>query len=144
LPRLSSGKWIGSWALAEAEAGSDISSLKTVARQVAGGWVLKGKKQFIINGKVSKLVVVIAKTKMPNKKEGISAFVVDKCNGGVIIGNKDDKMGMRASEIGELIFKDCYVPSENVLGQTRTGISASDACARGRQNSHGRFRSRNC
>ncbi len=122
LPRLTSGKWIGSWALNEPEAGSDIRSLKTVACQVAGGWVLNGKKFFITNGQVSELVVVIAKTKMPNKKEEISAFVVEKGNGGVIIGNKDDKMGMRASETVELIFKNCYVPSENVLGKIGHGF----------------------
>ncbi|MFM2428230.1 MAG: hypothetical protein RL012_114 [Bacteroidota bacterium] len=122
LPRLVSGKWIGSWALTEPEAGSDVRNLKTIARKVDGGWVLNGKKHFITNGQVSKLTVVIAKTKLGHSKDSMSAFIVEKNSLGVHVGHKDDKMGMRAAETTELIFEDCYVPTENVLGQIGQGF----------------------
>jgi alkylation response protein AidB-like acyl-CoA dehydrogenase len=121
LSRLTSGEWIGAWALTEPEAGSDVRNLKTTARKVGGGWVLHGRKNFITNGPISKLVVVIAKTSLGHNKDSMSAFIVEKNSVGVHVGHKDDKMGMRASETAELIFEDCYVPSENVLGEIGQG-----------------------
>jgi alkylation response protein AidB-like acyl-CoA dehydrogenase len=121
LPRLTSEEWIGAWALTEPEAGSDVRNLKTIARKVAGGCVLNGKKHFITNGQLSKLVVVIAKTKLRHNKDSMSAFMVEKHALGVHVGHKDDKMGMRAAETTNLIFKDCYVPVENVLGKIGQG-----------------------
>jgi alkylation response protein AidB-like acyl-CoA dehydrogenase len=121
LPRLTSGKWIGSWALTEPEAGSDVRNLKTIARKADGGWVLNGKKHFITNGQVSKLAVVIAETKLGHNNGSMGAFIVEKNSLGVHVGHKDDKMGMRAAETAELIFEDCYVPAENVLGEIGQG-----------------------
>jgi alkylation response protein AidB-like acyl-CoA dehydrogenase len=123
LSKLSLGVWIGAWALTEPEAGSDVRNLKTVAHRAGDGWVLNGKKHFITNGQISNLVVVIAKTSVEGKKKSMSAFVVEKDNEGVHVGHKDDKMGMRAAETVALIFKDCYVPSENLLGEVGQGWS---------------------
>ena len=109
-------------ALAEPDAGSDVRNLKTIARKVGDGWVLHGRKHFITNGQVSKLAVVIAKTALGHNKDSMSAFLVERNALGVHVGHKDDKMGMRASETFELIFEDCYVSSENVLGQIRQGF----------------------
>jgi alkylation response protein AidB-like acyl-CoA dehydrogenase len=109
--------------LTEPEAGSDVRNLKTMAQAVNGGWVLNGKQHFITNGQVSKLAVVIAKTALGHNKDSMNAFIVEKDSLGVHVGHKDDKMGMRASETAELIFEDCYVPAENVLGEIGKGWS---------------------
>lgn len=122
LSRLASGKWVGAWALTEPEAGSDVRNLKTMARKVGNGWVLHGRKHCITNDHVSKLAVVIAKTALGHNKDSMSTFLVEKNSLGVHVGKKDDKMGMRAFETVELIFDDCYVSSENVLGQIGQGL----------------------
>jgi alkylation response protein AidB-like acyl-CoA dehydrogenase len=123
LPKLSSGEWIGAWAMTEPEAGSDLRNLQTVALPVDGGWRLNGRKHFVTNGPISSLVIVMARTKSKHSKESLSAFIVEKNALGVHVGRKDDKMGMRAAETVELIFKDCYVPSDHLLGKMGEGWS---------------------
>ena len=121
LPKLASGVWIGAWALTEQESGSDVSNLQTVAHRQSDGWLINGKKHFITNGYNSNLIILIAKTPLEHNPNSISAFIVEKGYQGVDVGNRDDKMGMRAAETAELIFKDCYVPSENLLGAIGQG-----------------------
>lgn len=122
IPKLISGACIGAWALTEPEAGSDIRNLKTVARQIDDGWIINGRKHFITNGQISRLVVVMAKTKTTNEQDSMSAFVINRSTQGVKIVGKDDKMGMRASETVEILFEDCYVPSDHLLGQIGGGL----------------------
>ena len=121
LPKLSSGEWIGAWAMTEPEAGSDLCNLQTVALPVDGRGCLNGCKHFITNGPISNLVIVTASTESRYSKESLSAFIVEKNTLGVHVGCQ--KMGMRAAETAELLFKDCYVPSDSLLGKIGEGWS---------------------
>ena len=117
LPRLASGEWIGVFALTEPEAGSDAANIQTTARQEGDTWILNGRKHFITNGDIADVATVFALTdKKKRAKGGITGFLVEKSYPGFFVGAIERKMGMRGSHTCELIFDDCQVPPENVIG----------------------------
>lgn len=117
LPKLASGEWIGCFALTEPEAGSDAANLKTTAELKGDHWVLNGRKHFITNGNLADTATVFALTDRAKRaKGGITAFVVEKTFPGFYVGTIERKMGMRGSHTCELIFDNCLVPRENVIG----------------------------
>ncbi|MGO8880526.1 MAG: acyl-CoA dehydrogenase family protein [Desulfomonilaceae bacterium] len=117
LPKLASGEWIGCFALTEPEAGSDAANLKTTAELKGDHWVLNGRKHFITNGNIADTATVFALTDRAKRaKGGITAFVVEKTFPGFYVGTIERKMGMRGSHTCELIFDNCLVPRENVIG----------------------------
>ncbi len=122
LKPLAAGKMLGSFALTETSAGSDPASQKTKAVKDGDSYVINGTKMFITSGKTSDLTVVTAYTDREKKHRGISAFVVEKGTPGFHVGKEEDKMGLRGSDTVELIFEDCRVPSENLLGQEGDGF----------------------
>ena len=122
LKPLASGKNIGSFALTEAGAGSDPASQRAAAVKDGDSYIINGTKMFITSGKNSDLTVVTAYTDKGKKHRGISAFVVAKGTPGFIVGKVEDKMGLRASDTAELIFEDCRVPGENLLGREGDGF----------------------
>jgi acyl-CoA dehydrogenase len=117
LPRLASGEWIGCFALTEPEAGSDAANLKTTAELDGEKWLLNGRKHFITNGNIADVATVFALTDRAKRaKGGITAFIVEKTFPGFYVGTIERKMGMRGSHTCELIFDNCEVPKENVIG----------------------------
>jgi isovaleryl-CoA dehydrogenase len=120
LPGLISGEHVGSLAMSEVGAGSDVVSMKLRADAVAGGFRLNGTKFWITNGTCADTLVVYAKTGEGSK--GITAFLIEKGMAGFSIGQKIDKMGMRGSPTCELVFDDCLVPEENVMGALHGGV----------------------
>ncbi len=117
LPRLAAGEIIASFALTEPNAGSDAASLKTTARWAGNGWVLNGTKRFITNAPEASLFTVMARTDPENKGAGgISAFLVEAPNPGLKLGPPDRKMGQRGAHTCDVIFEDCRVPAEALLG----------------------------
>jgi isovaleryl-CoA dehydrogenase len=120
LPRLISGEHVGSLAMSETGAGSDVVGMKLRADAVAGGFRLNGTKFWITNGTYADTLVVYAKTGEGSK--GITAFLIEKGMDGFSIGQKIDKMGMRGSPTCELVFDDCFVPEENVMGPLHGGV----------------------
>ncbi|KAL4896058.1 acyl-CoA dehydrogenase/oxidase [Aspergillus ambiguus] len=122
LPGLLSGDKIGALAMSEHSAGSDVVSMKTSAKAVDGGYVLNGTKMWITNGPDADYIVVYAKTEPKQGSKGITAFVVEKTFNGFSCARKLDKLGMRGSNTGELIFDDVFVPKENVLGEVNRGV----------------------
>lgn len=119
---LATGKKIGSFALTEAGAGSDPASQQTTAVWDGESYVIRGRKMFITSGKNSDLTVVTAYTDKSRRQHGISAFVVEKGTPGFYVGKEEEKMGLRASDTVELIFEDCRVPRENLLGAEGEGF----------------------
>ena len=122
LPRLISGEHVGSLAMSEAGAGSDVVSMKLRADKVDGGWRLNGTKFWITNGTFADTLVVYAKTDPQAGSRGISAFLIEKGFAGFSIGQKIDKMGLRGSPTCELVFDDCFVPDEAVMGPVGGGV----------------------
>ena len=122
LPDMAAGDVIGAFALTEPHAGSDPVSQSTVATRDGDGFVLNGTKRFITTGKNSGRVIVTAKTDAEKRHKGISAFLVEKDRPGLIVGREEDKMGLRASDTTDLIFEDCRVPAENLLGRVGDGF----------------------
>jgi len=122
LPDLTSGKKIGAWGLTESSSGSDAASLKTIAQKVGYKYILNGSKTFITHGTVGKTAVVMAITDKDKGKKGISAFILEKGMKGFITGKKENKLGMRASDTTQLIFDNCEVPAENLLGNEGEGF----------------------
>ncbi|KAM5468844.1 putative isovaleryl-CoA dehydrogenase [Microsporum audouinii] len=122
LPGLISGEKIGALAMSEHSAGSDVVSMKTKAKAVDGGYVLNGTKMWITNGPDADFIVVYAKTEPDAGSKGITAFVVEKGFKGFSCARKLDKLGMRGSNTGELIFEDVFVPHANVLGKVNKGV----------------------
>jgi isovaleryl-CoA dehydrogenase len=120
LPKLISGEHVGSLAMSEAGAGSDVVSMKLKAEAVQGGYVLNGTKFWITNAAYADTLVVYAKTGEGSR--GITAFLIEKDMPGFSIGQKIDKMGMRGSPTAELVFDDCEVPEENVMGPLNGGV----------------------
>ncbi len=117
LPKLASGELIGCFALTEPEAGSDAANLKTIAELKGSHWVLNGRKHFITNGDIADVATVFALTDRAKRaKGGITAFIVEKTFPGFYVGTIERKMGMRGSHTCELIFDNCLVPKENVVG----------------------------
>ena len=123
LPGLISGDKVGALAMSEHSAGSDVVSMKTTARKTDGGWILNGTKMWITNGPDADYIVVYAKTDAEKKSRGITAFVVEKSFQGFSCARKLDKLGMRGSNTGELIFEDVFVPEANVLGELNKGVT---------------------
>ncbi len=122
LPDIAAGKKLSAFALTESTAGSDASNIKTTAEKVAGGYLLNGTKQFITNGGEAELYTVIALTDKARGARGASAFLVEKGTEGFSFGKKEKKMGIRASTTRELVFKNCLVPEENVIGKPGLGF----------------------
>lgn len=122
LPDLASGKKIGAWGLTEAVSGSDAAGLKSIAIKDGNYWILNGSKQFTTHGTVGETYVVMAITNKEAGKKGISAFILEKGMEGLIIGKKENKLGMRASDTTQLAFENCKVPAENLLGEEGMGF----------------------
>ncbi len=122
LPKLISGEHVGSLAMSEAGAGSDVVSMKLKAESVQGGHLLNGTKFWITNAAYADTLVVYAKTAPEAASRGITAFLIEKDMPGFSIGQKIDKMGMRGSPTAELVFNDCFVPEENVMGPLHGGV----------------------
>jgi alkylation response protein AidB-like acyl-CoA dehydrogenase len=122
LTALARGQKIGCWGLTENSAGSDAGGTKTTAVKRGGEWVLNGSKTFITNGRVADVAVVMAVTDRAKDKRGISAFIVERGTRGFRAGKKEDKLGVRSSDTSELVFEDCHIPAENLLGQEGNGF----------------------
>ena len=120
LPKLVSGEHLGSLAMSEASAGSDVVSMKLKADAASGGYVLNGTKFWITNATYADTLVVYAKTGEGSR--GITAFIIEKDMAGFAIGQKIDKMGMRGSPTAELVFNDCFVPEANIMGPVNGGV----------------------
>jgi len=119
---LARGERLGAWGLTEPSSGSDASGMKTTAMRRDGGWMINGSKNFITHGISADVCVVIAITNREMRSRGISAFVVEKGTKGFIAGKKENKLGMRASETASIIFEDCWIPEENLIGETGRGF----------------------
>jgi len=122
LPKLASAEWIGAWGLTETGTGSDAGGMNTTAVLEGDHWVLNGSKNFITHGKSGDVAVVIARTGEKGASDGTSAFIIEKGTPGFSAGKKENKMGMRASETCELIFNDCRIPKENLIGVVGEGF----------------------
>ncbi|HEV2533533.1 isovaleryl-CoA dehydrogenase [Phenylobacterium sp.] len=122
LPKLVSGEYVGALAMSEAGSGSDVVSMKLSARKTDNGYVLNGTKFWITNAPHADVLVVYAKTDPGAESRGISAFLIEKTMKGFSVSQKLDKMGMRGSDTGELVFEDCEVPAENVMGPENGGV----------------------
>jgi isovaleryl-CoA dehydrogenase len=122
LPKLVSGEHVGALAMSEPGAGSDVVSMKLRAVDKGGYYVLNGTKMWITNGPDADTMVIYAKTEPELAASGITAFLVEKTFKGFSVAQKLDKLGMRGSHTGELVFKDCEVPAENVLGAVNGGV----------------------
>jgi alkylation response protein AidB-like acyl-CoA dehydrogenase len=120
--KLASGEWLGAWGLTEPNSGSDAAGARTTAVRKGDKWVLNGNKTFITNGHYADVAVVIAVTDKTQGTHGLSAFVVEKGIPGFRPGKKENKLGLRASDTSELIFEDCEVPAENLLGNLGEGF----------------------
>ncbi len=122
LPRLTSAEWIGAFALTEPHAGSDPVSQATTAVRDGKFYVINGNKRFITTGKNAGLIIVTAKTDESKKHKGISAFLVENGTPGLTVGHIEDKLGLRASDTTDLIFENCRVLAENMLGKEGEGF----------------------
>jgi hypothetical protein len=122
VPLLASGEWLAAWALTEPGSGSDASAAKTTAVKKGDRYVLNGNKTFITNGSHADIAVVIAVTDKTKGTHGLSAFLVEKGTPGFRPGKKENKLGLRASDTSELIFEDCEIPAENLLGVEGEGF----------------------
>ncbi len=122
IPKLASGEWIGAWALTEPESGSDAGGTNTRAVLDGDSWVINGLKTFTTNAHAADLFVVMAVTDRDKSSHGISAIAVEKGTPGFRVGKKENKLGMRCSPTGELIFTDCRVPAENLIGHRGEGF----------------------
>ncbi|MBL8893344.1 MAG: isovaleryl-CoA dehydrogenase [Rhizobiales bacterium] len=123
LPKLVSGAHIGALAMSEPGAGSDVVSMKLKAERKGDRYILNGSKFWITNGPCADVLVVYAKTDPDAGARGITAFIIEKDFKGFSVAQKLDKLGMRGSETGELVFTDCEVPAENVLGEIGRGVN---------------------
>jgi alkylation response protein AidB-like acyl-CoA dehydrogenase len=120
--KLASGEWLGAWGLTEPGSGSDAGGARTTAVRKGDKYVLNGNKTFITNGHHADVAVVIAVTDKTKGTHGLSAFVVEKGTKGFRPGKKENKLGLRASDTSELIFEDCEIPAENLLGVEGEGF----------------------
>jgi alkylation response protein AidB-like acyl-CoA dehydrogenase len=122
LPRLATGEILGAYALTEPQAGSDVASVRLSAEKKGGEYILNGTKLFISTGDKAGAVIVFARTDPQDRKRGISAFVVEPSFPGFSVGKIEHKMGLKASTTVELVFEDCRVPKENLLGKEGIGM----------------------
>lgn len=125
MPELCSGEKFGCFCLTEPNAGSDAGSIKTTAVEDGDHWVLNGTKQFITNGPQSSVAIVIASTNPAAGSRGLSAFIVESDRPGYRVGKLEKKLGIRASSTSELIFEDCRIPKENLLGPLNSGFKVA-------------------
>lgn len=119
---LASGQMIGAWGLTESTSGSDAVAMRTTAQRDGDGWTLNGSKTFTTHGRVGHVMVVMAVTDRAAGAKGISAFIVEQGRPGMRPGRKEDKLGMRASDTSEVIFEDCRLPGERLLGAEGRGF----------------------
>ena len=122
LPKLISGEFVGALAMSESGSGSDVVSMKLRAQEKGDHYLLNGTKMWITNGPDADVLVVYAKTEPELGAGGITAFIVEKSMPGFSVAQKLDKLGMRGSHTGELVFRDCAVPAQNVLGAVNGGV----------------------
>jgi alkylation response protein AidB-like acyl-CoA dehydrogenase len=122
IPRLASGEWLGCWSLTEPEAGSDAAGTRTRAVNDRGDWVLNGSKTFTTNAHHADVCVAMAVTDRTAAQHGISAFIVEKDAPGFRCGRKENKLGLRASATGEVIFENCRLPAGQLLGRMNEGF----------------------
>ena len=125
LPKLSSGQWIGAWGLTEPNTGSDAMRMKCIAEQDGDYWVINGSKNFITHGISGDIIVVIVRTGDLLDSHGMTAFAVERGTKGFLSGKKENKLGMRASETAEVIFDNCRVHKENIIGNIGEGFIQS-------------------
>ena len=125
LPKLASGEWIGAWGLTEPNTGSDAMRMKCTAVEDGDHWVINGAKNFITHGKTGDIIVVIARTGELLDSHGMTAFAVERGTSGFSGGKKEDKLGRRASETAEVIFDNCRVHKNNILGKIGEGFIQS-------------------
>jgi alkylation response protein AidB-like acyl-CoA dehydrogenase len=122
LPKLATAEWIGAWGLTEPNTGSDAMRMMTVGVEDGNHWVINGAKSWITHGKSGDVAVVMVRTGELLDSHGMTAFVIEKGTPGFTHGRKENKLGMRASETTELIFENCRVPKENILGKVGDGF----------------------
>ena len=122
MPKLISGDLVGALAMSEPNSGSDVVSMQLKAEKKGDHYVLNGSKMWITNGPHADVIVVYAKTDVNAGAGGISTFIVEKDMPGFSVAQKLDKLGMRGSETGELVFEDCKVPAENMIGKEGQGV----------------------
>ena len=133
LPKLASGEWIGSFALTEPSAGSNAANVKTTAEKKGDKYIINGSKHYITNAVDGHVFTVMAVTDPSKGAKGITSFIVEKDFPGFIVGNVEDKMGLRGSHSAELFFEDMEVPEENVMGEVNRGyVNALKILANGR------------
>lgn len=125
LPKLATAEWLGAWGLTEPNTGSDAGNMRTTAKKEGTEWVINGTKNWITHGKSSDIAVVIVRTGELGDSHGMTAFVVERGTPGFKAGKKENKLGMRTSETAEMIFEDCRVPEENILGEVGYGFIQS-------------------
>lgn len=122
LPKLASAEWIGAWGLTETGTGSDAGGMNTTAVKDGDHWILNGSKNFITHGKSGDVAVVIVRTGEKGDSHGMSAFIIEKGTEGFSAGKKENKLGMRASETTELIFNNCRVHNDQLIGKEGSGF----------------------
>src|SRR5579863_2513388 len=122
LTKLTSGEWIGCWSLTEPEAGSDAAGTRSTAVRDGDGWVLNGSKTFTTNAHYADVCVGMAVSERGGAQHGISAFILEKDTPGFRAGKKENKLGLRASATGEVIFSGCRVPQTQLLGKQGEGF----------------------
>jgi alkylation response protein AidB-like acyl-CoA dehydrogenase len=122
IPKLASGEWIGCWSLTEPEAGSDAGGTRSSAVLRGGEWVLNGGKTFTTNAHYADVCVAMAVTDRAASQHGISAFILEAGRPGFRVGKKENKLGMRASATGEVLFHECRLPREQLLGKPGEGF----------------------
>ena len=122
LPKLASAEWIGAWGLTEPTTGSDAGNMLTTAVKDGVDWIINGTKNFITHGNSGDIAVIMARTGEPGDKKGSTAFVIERGTPGMNKGKKEDKFGMRASETTEMVFENCRVSNENILGDVGDGF----------------------
>ena len=121
LPKLASGKSLGSFSLSEPQSGSDASNMKTFARRESSDFVINGTKNWVTNGTSSDIVILLCLTEKNVGYKGISAFIVEKTFDGLTTGNKENKLGIRGSDTCEIYFDNCKVPSKNLIAAEGEG-----------------------
>src|SRR5204862_5707401 len=122
IPKLATGEWIGCWSLTEPEAGSDAAGTRSTAVRHGDQWVLNGGKTFTTNAQYANVCVAMAVTDRAASHHGISAFILDSGIHGFRVGKKENKLGMRASATGVVLFADCRLPETQLLGKPGEGF----------------------
>ncbi len=125
LPKLASGQWIGAWGLTEPNTGSDAMRMKCTAKKDGDYWIINGSKNFITHGKSGDIIVAVVRTGDLLDSHGMTAFAIERGTPGFEAGKKEDKLGMRASETAEVIFNNCRVHKDNILGKEGEGFIQS-------------------